>query len=83
MTRRTLLAIPLAVGRLPDFDDLRAKVIEFERAWDIFVRKLFGCRLEGELSAETCDVAEGTVDYAAFSRARRAARKLFELKDAA
>ncbi len=76
MTRRAFV-IKLSGGST--YDDLRLSVIEFEKHWDRFVRRLFGCRPDGEISPDTCKPAEGSIDYAAFSAVRKVARKLFDL----
>lgn len=60
------------------------RVVEFERHWDVFIRKLFGCPLNKVLvepEAE-CSLAAGMMDLRGYQKAREAAKKLFKLTDA-
>jgi hypothetical protein len=64
-----------------EYDELRDRSINFERNWNPFVRKLFGCPVVGEVSQETCKPYRAEVDIAAFEKCREAAKKLFRLRD--
>lgn len=82
MTRRSLLArLPVAFAERRSLDDQRDKAIAFDLHWNLYIRRLFGCPDAGELSTDTCHVPTGTTDYREFSKAREAAKKLFDLKD--
>jgi hypothetical protein len=56
--------------------------VAFERPHDAFARKLFGCPSVGEISHETCKPSLSEFDYAAFRKAREAAKTLYGLRDA-
>lgn len=58
-------------------------VVAFEQVWNPFVRKLAGCPLEGVLvSPKQCNLTLSSWDYHLFLRSRKAAAKLFDLKEA-
>jgi hypothetical protein len=79
ITRRALLLTPLA-SRRAKADIGRDELVERTRAfhvpWDQFVRSLFGCG-KSATSTGDCDSNRGVIDYGAFMKAGRAARKLF------
>lgn len=62
-------------------DELRARAIEYEKPWNLYVRRLFGCPDDGEVTRETCNVTLGRTDYREFQRAREQAKKLYQLRD--
>ena len=64
----------------PTYDELREKVRQFVPAHNRFSRNLFGCPETGELMPGSCDFNRATIDYDAYSRARKAAAKLYALK---
>jgi hypothetical protein len=57
------------------------RVVEMERHWDVFYRRLAGCPETGPATEETCRPALGRLDHAAFVRSRRAAARLFDFRD--
>lgn len=61
----------------PNLDELKLRVYEFEKHYDIFFRKLYGCPAQGQLSEKVCRAGQGTIDYKEYELARRAAKKLF------
>lgn len=82
-TRRTLFATILAFfstkAHAATVDDtVFRNVLDFEKVWDQFVRALFGCPAEGPVTKETCNPSLGRLDYGAFAKARKAARKVFD-----
>lgn len=76
-------ALTPSVVSAPTSYELYAKVLKFENPWNVFIRDLYGCPREGETSPETCKSSQGNINYKAWSKARRAAKELFELKDKA
>ena len=72
--------VPMPVSA-PTPIELYDKVLEFEKHWDIFVRNLFGCQKTGETNSDTCKPSNGSINYSEWTRARNAAKKLFELED--
>ena len=86
MIRRRFLAIVLAArtarAHSPVADrEFLERVVEMERQWDIFYRRLAGCPDKGLADEATCRSARGTLDYAAFMKSRRAAARLFDFRD--
>jgi hypothetical protein len=71
-----LILLPL-FAQSPELDDLKTRVWNFEKHYDIFVRKLYGCPLTGPATKDNCLYKNSTVDYAAFTKAQAAAKKLF------
>jgi len=65
------------LAQSPTLDELKTRVYEFEKHYDKFFRKLYGCPAEGQLSGEFCSSGRSTVDYREYELARRAAKRLF------
>jgi hypothetical protein len=59
----------------PDFP---ARLIAFHQLYDPFFRDYFGCAAH-ETDPSRCDPKTGHMDYAEYSKARKAAMKLFDL----
>lgn len=76
----TLLILSPLVLSEAQFSDLRLAVVAFEKPHDKFVRQLFGCQPEGMITPDTCNPNLGTINYGEFSRARKAAARLYDLK---
>jgi hypothetical protein len=55
--------------------------MNFEKHWNLFVRRLVGCPDDGELSAEICKSHKAYLDRKEFKAARNAAKKLFDLEE--
>ncbi len=53
------------------------RVVEFEKAWNTFYRKLAGCPKDGMADSYMCRPALSKLDMAAFRLAAERARKLF------
>jgi hypothetical protein len=84
--RRRFLTIFLAArtarAHIPVADrEFLERVVEMEREWDLFYRRLAGCPDKGPADEMTCQPARGRLDYAAFERSRRAAARLFDFRD--
>jgi len=62
-------------------DHFVQEVLGFEKHWNPFIRKLFGCPLDGPTDAATCQPKLGTYDFAEFKKSKNVAKKLFELKE--
>lgn len=82
MTRRALLLvlIPCAGTRGAPADDFPRKILAFEKHWNEFLLGFYGCRPISE-SVQSCTDAHSSFNHRAFTRARDAARKLFDLRD--
>lgn len=63
------------------FDEQRANALAFDLAWNLYLRRLFGCPDEGDTNADTCRPMLGRTDYAEFAKAREQAKRVFDLKD--
>jgi hypothetical protein len=74
-----LVSIPAGAPTPPL--ELYKNAYELEVHWNIFVRDLWGCQRDGETTAETCHPSEGVVNYKEYMAARKAAKKLFELRE--
>lgn len=61
--------------------ELLWRILAFEKPWDVFVRKAFGCELRGETTPETCEITRSEIDYAKFRQSCEAARQLFKFKE--
>lgn len=70
-------ALFVASAQTPEVDELKIKVYNFEKHYDVFFRKLFGCPAEGFLTKENCFPNRGVVDYSSLQKARKEADKLF------
>jgi hypothetical protein len=80
VTRRGLLGVLFQNRVLPDVE-FYERAVAHEKAWDVFVRKLFGCPKDGPTTPETCSVGNREIDYKSFTEARRTACKLFDLRE--
>ncbi len=86
MIRRRFLSLLLAAraarARTPLADrEFLQRVVDMEREWDLFYRRLAGCPDKGPADETTCRPARGRLDHAAFMRSRRAAARLFDFRD--
>jgi hypothetical protein len=84
--RRRFLTIILAARAAPAHTpvadrEFLERVVDMERAWDLFYRRLAGCPDKGPADEMTCRPLRGRLDYAAFARSRRAAARLFDFRD--
>lgn len=75
----TLLLILQLPAQAP-YDDLREKAAKFATAHNKFVRELFGCPQSIPLTAGSCSLSLGIVNYGEFLRARKLAASLYSLK---
>lgn len=64
----------------PAADPFDARVQEFERHWDRFIRALWGCRPE-DASRAACRPELGQLDRREYDAARKGAMRLFDLKE--
>lgn len=84
MKRRILLAgiftAPLAWAQLA-LDAFSGRALAFEKCWNPFVRRLFGCAEEGDTAERGCHLARSKVDFDEFRKAREKAKPLFGLRD--
>ena len=60
-------------------DHFKMRVLTFDKNYDVFIRKLFGCQLSGFITRERCLHGEERIDYEQYDKAREAAKKLFDL----
>lgn len=76
MKRRAFLLLPFAAPARPSatYDELRTKTLAIEKHWNRWTRKLFGCPLMGDTTAETC-TQPSEVDYGALTAWAKAARQ--------
>lgn len=72
------LAIPTVLSIPPD--DLHWRVANFQTPHNRFVRDLYGCPPDVDKIDERCHPARGIVNYSDYSKARKAAAKLYYLK---
>lgn len=79
--RRGLLVLGLLmVSAQASLDyEFAYKIIKYEKHWDPFVRKYFGCQLTGPTTVETCKPSTSELDYANFRKACEAAKELYRL----
>lgn len=70
------------LGMPPASEEFYRRVLEVEKHWDIFVRRLFGCHPAPAVTGpDTCSPHLGDIDYTSYSKWTRAAKKLMEEKD--
>jgi hypothetical protein len=67
----------LLKAQSPEIDNLRQLVFEFEKHYDKFFRKLFGCPEKGLLVPEICKPNLGIISAQDYNNAKKAAKKLF------
>jgi hypothetical protein len=68
----------LLKGQSPEVDNLRQRVFEFEKHYDKFFRKLFGCPEKGAIFPENCNSNLGVISVQDYNNARKASKKLFD-----
>lgn len=73
--------VPLAKAGAPSLDEQKARAVAFDEPWGLYVRRLFGCPDQGEMSPETCNLTLGSTAYAEYAKAREQAKRLFDLRD--
>jgi hypothetical protein len=71
------LVAPASVATSADFDQ---KLATFHEHYNRFFRVYLGCP-KAAVRVEDCRPGAGSIDYAEFQRARRAARDLFDLAE--
>jgi hypothetical protein len=81
MTRRYLISRPFRNASGWTSDDHTREVLEFEKHWDPYVRRLFGCALTGPFDETNCSPGAQERDVKSYMRARRAAMRVFDLKE--
>lgn len=64
--------------RIPQYDEMREKILRFEKHWNPFCREFFGCPETGMTTVESC-INTQRVDYEQYFKAKKAAMKLFDL----
>jgi len=64
-----------------ELDELRYHAAQFDKAWDVFIRGIFGCPTDVVPSKDTCKDDDAHIDYRAWNRARELAKGLFELEE--
>jgi hypothetical protein len=81
MTRRGFFGLLAAKPYVSS--DLQPKVVAFEKFWDPFVRKLFGCSPDPTvpINHETCVQSRSEIDYTLFTKSRKAAANIFDFSD--
>lgn len=84
MTRRRCFCIPLLFAaqilHAEQSDDFAERVAGFHRPWDEFLRIFLGCP-KGAHEVDECRRDSGHIERPLFSRARKAAMRLFDLVD--
>lgn len=78
-----VLILLLAAFAIPanTFDEPQVRALAFEKHWDPYVRRLFGCAAAGDTNLTSCRIRQGSIDYREYASARDAAKLLFDLKD--
>lgn len=74
-----LVLIPWAPAAEPD---IVPDILAFEKHWTPFLYKLAGCTQTRTFEKPVCDKSKREMDTALFLKSRKAAAKLFNLKDA-
>ena len=86
VVKRLILSGLVAASLLaaPSLEDLKVETTEFDMHWTAFMEDLFGCvRSNGSFGNidDNCDPAKSRVNIREFSRAKDAAKVIFELED--
>jgi hypothetical protein len=68
----------ILAAQSPEVDNLRHRVFEFEKHYDKFFRKLFGCPEKGAIFPENCNSNLGVISVQDYNNARKASKKLFD-----
>ena len=61
--------------------DIVPDILEFEKSWTPFLYKLAGCEQPRTFQKPVCDKSKREMDTVLFLKARKAAAKLFDLKE--
>jgi len=61
--------------------DIVPDILEFEKSWTPFLYKLAGCQMSRTFERPSCDPAKREIDHLLFLKARKAAIKVFDLKE--
>jgi hypothetical protein len=73
------LALALMAAEL---DESRVRAMEFEKHWNTYIRRLFGCEEEGAITrTDQCKPVLGQIDYKAFLKSKDRAKRVFGLTE--
>jgi len=61
--------------------DIVPDIIEFEKHWTPFLYKLAGCAMNRTFERPVCDSSKREIDHVLFLKARKAAAKVFDLRE--
>lgn len=75
------LPLALAVKLGAAWDEFTSRVLAFEKHWNVFVRRLFGCPDEGDTRQTGCHLARSKNELGEFEASREKAKPLFGLED--
>jgi hypothetical protein len=81
---RLVMVVGMVVFPIPvssNFDSHGKDLVDFELAYNPYLRKYFGCPLEGEVSPTTCRASHQQRDYSLYLRSRKLAMKVFDLRE--
>lgn len=87
MKRLIIVLIALGLSAAPIQDEFRDRLVKFHQSYDVFLRKYVGCparekqAIRDQFIAVECDPLKGELDQAAWSKAREAAKELFDLEE--
>jgi len=78
---RFLIVLYLAQITSATQADIVPDVLAFEKHWTPFLYKLAGCEQNRTFAPPVCDKSKREMDTVLFLKARKAAAKLFDLKE--
>lgn len=61
--------------------DIVTDILEFEKHWTPFLYKLAGCETNRTFERPVCDKTKREIDHVLFLKARKAATKVFDLRE--
>ncbi len=61
--------------------DIVPDILEFEKHWTPFLYKLAGCVQNRTFAPPVCEKSKREIDHILFLKARKAAAKLFDLRE--
>lgn len=76
---RALVAVVFLIPMSAAVDDMGERLATFHRHYDVFMRAFLGCPKHAR-EVEECEQKLGTIDYAEYFKARKAAEALFDLR---